>query len=91
MSSHPRSQRLGRKRPRRKPRPERPQPRPSQLEHVEAEIARKEEAVADLERRLAEDWGDVDLLTAHRAARDELQALLERWETLFESEVGSPG
>ena len=37
------------------------------------------------ERRLAEDWGDVDLLAAHRATRDELQGLLERWETLFES------
>jgi hypothetical protein len=26
----------------------------------------------------------MELLTAHRAARDELQSLLERWETLFE-------
>ena len=58
--------------------------RPTELERVEAQIARQEEAVADLERRLAEDWGDVELLAAHRAARDELQALLDRWETLFE-------
>ena len=28
---------------------------------------RQEETVADLERRLADDWGDVDLLAAHRA------------------------
>jgi ATP-binding cassette, subfamily F, member 3 len=58
--------------------------RPSELDRVEAEIQRQEAAVADLERRLAEDWGDVALLAAHRAARDELQALLDRWETLFE-------
>jgi ATP-binding cassette subfamily F protein 3 len=62
------------------PRPE----RPSDLSIVEAQITRQEEAVTDLERRLAEDWGDVELLAAHRAARDELQALLDRWETLFE-------
>ncbi|HEY8773314.1 MAG TPA: ABC-F family ATP-binding cassette domain-containing protein [Gaiellaceae bacterium] len=58
--------------------------RPSELERVEAEIARQEETVADLERRLADDWGDIELLAAHRAARDALQALLDRWETLFE-------
>jgi ATP-binding cassette subfamily F protein 3 len=57
---------------------------PSALELVEAEIARQEEAVAELERRLADDWGSVELLAAHRAARDELQQLLARWETLFE-------
>jgi ATP-binding cassette subfamily F protein 3 len=58
--------------------------RPGELERIEADIARREEVVADLERRLAEDWGDVELLAAHRAARAELQTLLERWETLFE-------
>jgi ATP-binding cassette, subfamily F, member 3 len=58
--------------------------RPGELERVEAEIARQEETVADLERRLADDWSDVELLAAHRAARDSLQALLDRWETLFE-------
>jgi ATP-binding cassette, subfamily F, member 3 len=57
---------------------------PSQLERIEAQIAATEEAVADLERRLAEDWGNVELLAAHRAARDELQSLLDRWETLFD-------
>jgi ATP-binding cassette, subfamily F, member 3 len=58
--------------------------RPGELERVEAEIARQEETVADLERRLADDWSDVELLAAHRAARDALQSLLDRWETLFE-------
>jgi ATP-binding cassette, subfamily F, member 3 len=57
---------------------------PSPLELVEAEIGRQEEAVAELERQLAEDWGNVELLAAHRAARDELQQLLARWEQLFE-------
>ena len=41
--------------------------------------------MAELERRLAEDWGDVDSLAAHRPARDELAALLARWEPLFEA------
>jgi ATP-binding cassette subfamily F protein 3 len=57
---------------------------PSALERIEAEIAERETAVADLERRLAEDWGDVETLAAHRQARDELQELLQRWEALFE-------
>jgi ATP-binding cassette subfamily F protein 3 len=57
---------------------------PSALARIEAEIAERETAVADLERRLAEDWGDVETLAAHRQARDELQELLQRWEALFE-------
>ena len=69
-----------------KPRPERPKPpRPSELELVEGSIQERELELADLERRLAEDWGDVDTLAAHKAARDELQRLLERWEQLFDS------
>jgi hypothetical protein len=51
---------------------------------VEAEIAAREEAVSELERRLADDWSDVETLAAHRRARDELHALLARWEELFE-------
>jgi ATP-binding cassette subfamily F protein 3 len=58
--------------------------KPSALELIEADIARQEEAVAELEGKLAEDWGDVELLAAHRAARTELQELLARWEQLFE-------
>jgi ATP-binding cassette subfamily F protein 3 len=65
------------------PRPA-PRRRPSELDRLEAEISAREEAVADLERHLAEDWADVETLAAHRRARDELQGLLERWETLFE-------
>ena len=64
---------------------QRQQQKQSPLELVEREIARGEERVAELERRLADDWANVDLVAAHRAARDDLAALLERWETLFEA------
>ena len=68
-----------------RPKPER-KPAPSQLQRVEAEVAAAEAKVAELETKLADDWGDVDLLSEHRRARDELQSLLERWEELFESQ-----
>ena len=58
--------------------------RPSELERIEAEIAAREAEVAELEAKLAEDWSDVDALAAHKRTRDALEALLERWETLFE-------
>jgi hypothetical protein len=58
--------------------------RPSELERTEAEIAEREARIADLERKLAEDWSDADMVAAHRAARDELQSLLARWEQLFD-------
>ena len=45
---------------------------------------RARRAVAELERKLADDWTNVETLAAHRRARDELQALLSRWEELFE-------
>jgi ATP-binding cassette subfamily F protein 3 len=57
---------------------------PTELELIEAQIAEHETTVAELEQRLAEDWNDVEMLAAHRHARDELQALLQRWERLFE-------
>ncbi|MGZ8716780.1 MAG: ABC-F family ATP-binding cassette domain-containing protein, partial [Gaiellaceae bacterium] len=61
-----------------------PKPRPSELQRVEAEIATREAEVAELEVRLAEDWSNVDAMAAHKRSRDALQALLERWEELFE-------
>jgi ATP-binding cassette, subfamily F, member 3 len=73
---------------REKPKPERPRG-PTPLELVEREIARSEERVAELERRLAEDWANVDLVNAHVAARQDLEALLARWELLFEAETTS--
>jgi ATP-binding cassette subfamily F protein 3 len=74
--------------PRPKPKGDRPpkeRPKsPTPIELVEREIARTEERIVDLERQLADDWTNVDLVNAHRAARDDLTALLDRWESLFE-------
>ncbi|MCE3286877.1 MAG: transporter related protein [Gaiellaceae bacterium] len=67
--------------------PARPRPverAPSELEGLEAQIAAAEARVAEIERTLSDDWTNMDVLTAHRAARDELTALLARWEVLFE-------
>src|SRR6266496_736858 len=63
-----------------KPKPARQPQRsgPTQLEQLESEIAAREAAVAELERRLSEDWSDVNVLYAHRRAMDELQQLLSR-------------
>jgi len=72
--------------PKPKPRPARPaKSRPTELQQVEASIEAAEARVGELERRLADDWTNMDTLTAHRAARDELTALLARWEELFEA------
>jgi len=59
--------------------------RPRELEQLEAEIESKEQAVAELERRLADDWANVDAVSAYRRAREELEALFARWESLVES------
>jgi ATP-binding cassette subfamily F protein 3 len=71
-----------------KPKAEKPRrpakPKPTALELVELEVARAEERVAEIEQRLAADWGNVALLAAHRDAREDLAALLERWESVFE-------
>ncbi|MGH3007806.1 MAG: ribosomal protection-like ABC-F family protein [Gaiellaceae bacterium] len=71
----------------REPKPKTPaakKGRPSELERLEAEIAGREAEVAELEKKLAEDWTDVDVLAAHKRSRDALTALLARWEELFE-------
>jgi ATP-binding cassette subfamily F protein 3 len=74
-----------------KPRPPAPAPArakrrsPSELEVVEAEIAAAEARVSELERKLADDWTNMDVLAAHRASRDELKSLLGRWEELFDA------
>jgi ATP-binding cassette, subfamily F, member 3 len=72
-------------------RPARPRPAaPTPLELIEREIARAEARVAELERQLAEDWTNVDLVAAHKRARDDLEALLRRWEALFdEAQAGA--
>ncbi len=70
-----------------KPPPAQPVPaakRPRRLVELEAEIETKEVEVAELERRLADDWANVDTTAAYRHAREELEALLARWELLFD-------
>jgi ATP-binding cassette, subfamily F, member 3 len=65
---------------------ERPQrARPNELETLEKQIAMQEETIAELEQRLAQDWSDVEAVAAHKHARDQLEALLARWEQLFEA------
>ncbi|HEU0336567.1 MAG TPA: ABC-F family ATP-binding cassette domain-containing protein, partial [Gaiellaceae bacterium] len=74
--------------PERPPRPAKPRParrQPTELEQVESRIQALEQRIAGLEQQLAADWSDMDVLTSHRAARDELQQLLVRWEELFEA------
>jgi ATP-binding cassette subfamily F protein 3 len=56
----------------------------SPLAELEAQIEAQERLIAQLEAELAEDWGDVDRIAAHRKARADLHALLERWETLVD-------
>jgi ATP-binding cassette, subfamily F, member 3 len=70
---------------RKKSRPAKARPAaPSPLELVEQEVARAEQHLAELEQKLAADWSDMALLSAHRAARQDLEALLTRWESLFD-------
>jgi hypothetical protein len=68
-------------------RPKRPaKSQPSALELVEAEVERAEARLAEVEQKLADDWSDVELVelvTTHKRAREELEALLRRWEALF--------
>jgi ATP-binding cassette subfamily F protein 3 len=61
---------------------------PDPLEELEAKIEGQEQLLGRLEAKLAVDWADADTIAAHRQARDELQALLERWEALLD-EVAS--
>jgi ATP-binding cassette subfamily F protein 3 len=68
-----------------KPRPAaQAKPGPDPLAGIEREIEAKERRIVELEERLAADWSDVDTIAAHRLAREELQALLARWETMLE-------
>jgi ATP-binding cassette subfamily F protein 3 len=62
-----------------------PPSRPRELSRIEDEIGEKEQEVAELERRLADDWANLDAAAAYRRAREELDALLARWEKLFGS------
>jgi ATP-binding cassette, subfamily F, member 3 len=61
-----------------------PRPGPDPLAAIEAEIEEAERDVARLEEKLAADWEDAETIAAHARAREDLQALLARWEALLE-------
>ena len=71
-----------------KARPAKPVRPDEPLELLEREIEEKEALLARIEGRLAEDWADADAVAAHRAAREELQSLLARWERLLDEVAG---
>ena len=75
-------------RPERAKRPAKP--KPSALEQVEAEVEKAEARLAEVEQKLAADWSDVELVAAHKRARDQLDALLRRWESLFQGSGSTP-
>ena len=60
----------------------------STIDEMETRIEAQERLIASLEAELAADWADADKIAAHRRARDELHALLARWEALVD-EVAS--
>ena len=72
------------------PKPPAPRPRRTQepLELIERQIEEQESLIARIEGRLAEDWADADAVAAHRAAREELQSLLARWEQMLDEVAG---
>ena len=77
--------------PQKQAKPERapvPKPAPDPLAAIEAEIEQAEREVAELEEKLAQDWTDTEAIAAHGRARDDLKALLARWETLLEEVAG---
>ena len=65
------------------------QPSPSELELVEAEIAAREERVAELERALAEDWANVDV-SPPTGARATSSGAARALGALFESAQLAP-
>src|SRR3954447_9970163 len=77
-------------RPRKDPKPQQAKRSPDRepLELLEREIEAKEALIARIEGTLAEDWADADAVAAHRAAREELQDLLSRWEQLLDEVAG---
>jgi ATP-binding cassette, subfamily F, member 3 len=56
----------------------------SALESLEGEIEAKERLLAELEAELVADWANADRVAAHRRAREELAALIARWEALVD-------
>jgi ATP-binding cassette, subfamily F, member 3 len=72
------------KKPRRQPTKPLPSSEADPLRDLEAQIEAQERLVARLEAELSADWTNVDRIAAHRKARADLHALLERWEALVD-------
>jgi ATP-binding cassette subfamily F protein 3 len=71
-----------------KPRPEKAK-KPQferERERLEQEIGRLESRLSTLEQELAEDWADLEKLSAFRTTRARLDRLFERWEALVEED-----
>jgi ATP-binding cassette, subfamily F, member 3 len=71
-----------------KPRPERPKKSPDAKERgrLEQEIERLENQLTSQERELADDWANLEKLSAYRITRERVDRLVERWEELVEEE-----
>jgi len=71
-----------------KPKPERAKasPRARERLRLEQDIERLETQLSTLERQLAEDWADLEKLSAFRTTRARVDVLLERWGALVEEE-----
>jgi ATP-binding cassette, subfamily F, member 3 len=78
---------LERREPKARPAPA-AKPARDPLVEIEAQIEQLEREIAELEVKLAADWTDAGAIAAHAQAREELQALLARWETLLEEVAG---
>jgi ATP-binding cassette subfamily F protein 3 len=74
-----------------KARPEREKASPVERERtrLEQEIERLESQLSTLEQELAEDWADLEKLSAFRTTRARVDRLLERWDALVSG--GEPG
>jgi ATPase components of ABC transporters with duplicated ATPase domains len=76
-----------------KARPEREKPSPVERERtrLEQEIERLESQLSTLEQELAEDWADLEKLSAFRTTRARVDRLLERWDALVSGGEPSSG
>ncbi|HEY5479009.1 MAG TPA: ABC-F family ATP-binding cassette domain-containing protein [Gaiellaceae bacterium] len=76
-----------------KSQPARTKPSPLERERLrlEQEIERLEIRLSALEQELAEDWADMEKLSAFRTTRARVDRLLERWEALVETESSKNG
>ena len=71
-----------------KARPEREKTSPGERERerLEQQIERLETQLSTLELELAEDWADLEKLSAFRTTRARVDRLLERWDALVSDE-----